>query len=77
MMIDLVQSMFYGVCMDTPHYRSRTYAIEHNRQRLLAVVADLLAMIGLTAAAWSREFRSRSTGRCEGSSSRLNPASDD
>ena len=35
--------------MDTPHYRSRTYAIEHNRERLLAVVADLFAMIGLTA----------------------------
>jgi hypothetical protein len=35
--------------MDTPHYTSRTYAIESNRERLLEVVADLFAMIGLTA----------------------------
>jgi len=35
--------------MDAPHYRSRTYAIESNRERLLAVVAELFVMIGLTA----------------------------
>jgi len=35
--------------MDTPNYTSRTYAIESNRERLLEVVADLFAMIGLTA----------------------------
>lgn len=35
--------------MDSPHYRSRTYAIESNRERLLAVVAELFVMIGLTA----------------------------
>jgi hypothetical protein len=35
--------------MDTPQHTSRTYAIESNRERLLEVVADLFAMIGLTA----------------------------
>lgn len=41
--------MFYVVRMDTPNYTSRTYAIQSNRERLLEVVADLFAMIGLTA----------------------------
>jgi hypothetical protein len=41
--------MFYVVCMDTPQHTSRIYAIESNRERLLEVVADLFAMIGLTA----------------------------
>ena len=35
--------------MDTPNYTSRIYAIQSNRERLLEVVADLFAMIGLTA----------------------------
>jgi hypothetical protein len=46
---DIVRFVFYVTRMDTPRYRSRNYAIERNRERALAVVADLFAMIGLAA----------------------------
>src|SRR6188768_970954 len=47
-MLDKVPYVFYAAHMD---YRTRNFAIECNRERLVSVVVELFAMIGLTEGA--------------------------
>src|SRR6188768_3626211 len=47
-MLDKVPYVFYAAHMD---YRTRNFAIECNRERLVSVVVELFAMIGLSEGA--------------------------